>query len=102
MQIRCDWLDNLHVFGCVRLWKLLERAQQLDIKYVLPGHGPVAGKDLLEKQKHYFAELRRQVGKGIEAGKSLGDIFRDIGNLYLLYIVQTPARLLCLFFCFKD
>jgi phosphoglycerate dehydrogenase-like enzyme/glyoxylase-like metal-dependent hydrolase (beta-lactamase superfamily II) len=73
--------------------RVLERAQQLDIKYVLPGHGPVAGKDLLEKQKHYFAELRRQVGKGIEAGKSLGDIFRDIDMpWYKEWTTVTPAR----------
>src|SRR5947209_5693314 len=33
--------------------RVLEKAQQLDVKFVLPGHGPVAGKDLPEKQKRY-------------------------------------------------
>ena len=41
--------------------------QQLDVKIVCPGHGPLAGKDLLEKQKRYFVELRQQVQKGIDA-----------------------------------
>src|SRR5262249_39539410 len=44
--------------------RVLERAQQLDIKLICPGHGPLAGKELLEKQKRYFVELRQQVKKG--------------------------------------
>ncbi len=58
--------------------RVLERAQQLDVKFVLPGHGPIAGKDLLEKQKRYFVELRQQVKKGIDAGQSLEDIRKGI------------------------
>jgi phosphoglycerate dehydrogenase-like enzyme/glyoxylase-like metal-dependent hydrolase (beta-lactamase superfamily II) len=54
--------------------KVLERAQQLDVKLICPGHGPVAGKQLLEKQKRYFVELRQQVRKGIDADKDLKDI----------------------------
>src|SRR5207244_1821047 len=30
--------------------RALERMQQLDVKIVAPGHGPLAGKELLEKQ----------------------------------------------------
>ena len=44
--------------------RVLERMQQLDVKIVCPGHGPLAGKDLLEKQKRYFVELRQQVQAG--------------------------------------
>jgi phosphoglycerate dehydrogenase-like enzyme/glyoxylase-like metal-dependent hydrolase (beta-lactamase superfamily II) len=58
--------------------RALERAQQLDIKFVLPGHGPIAGKELLETQKGYFVELRRQVQKGIDANQSLADIQKSI------------------------
>ncbi|HMF14565.1 MAG TPA: NAD(P)-dependent oxidoreductase, partial [Gemmataceae bacterium] len=56
----------------------LERAQQLDVKWVLPGHGPIAGKDLLETQKRYFVELRKQVQKGIDANQSLAEIQKSI------------------------
>ena len=52
--------------------------QQLDVKMICPGHGPLAGKDLLEKQKRYFVELRQQVKKGIDAGKELEDIIKSI------------------------
>ena len=58
--------------------RVLERAQQLDVKMVLPGHGPIAGKELLDKQKRYFVELRRQVADGIKADKSFEDIKRSI------------------------
>ncbi len=54
--------------------RALEGMQQLDVKMVFPGHGPIAGKDLLEKQKRYFVELRQQVRKAIDAGKALDDI----------------------------
>src|SRR5438270_725343 len=58
--------------------RALEKMQQLDVKYVCPGHGPIAGKDLLEKQKRYFVELRREVRKGVDARKNLDDIIKDI------------------------
>jgi cyclase len=58
--------------------RALERAQQLDIKLVLPGHGPIAGKELLEKQKRYFVELRRRVQQGIDADKNIDDIIAGI------------------------
>jgi phosphoglycerate dehydrogenase-like enzyme/glyoxylase-like metal-dependent hydrolase (beta-lactamase superfamily II) len=52
----------------------LEKAQQLDIKLICPGHGLPAGKELLGKQRRYFVELRQQVKKGIDAGKDFADI----------------------------
>jgi cyclase len=58
--------------------RVMERAQQLDVKLVLPGHGPIAGKELLEKQKRYFVELRAQVKAGIEAGKTFEDIRKGL------------------------
>jgi len=58
--------------------RVLERAQQLDITLVLPGHGPIAGKDLLEKQKRYFVELRQQVQRGIGADQHVDDIIKNI------------------------
>jgi phosphoglycerate dehydrogenase-like enzyme/glyoxylase-like metal-dependent hydrolase (beta-lactamase superfamily II) len=58
--------------------RVLEKAQQLDIEMVCPGHGPVAGKDVLEKQKRYFVELRAQVKQGIQADKTVEDIAKSI------------------------
>ena len=39
--------------------------EKLDVQIVCPGHGPLAGKNLLAKQKRYFVELRGQVKKGM-------------------------------------
>jgi phosphoglycerate dehydrogenase-like enzyme/glyoxylase-like metal-dependent hydrolase (beta-lactamase superfamily II) len=58
--------------------RVLEKAQQLDVKIVCPGHGPLAGKEVLAKQKRYFVELREQVKKGIDAGKDFEDILKGI------------------------
>lgn len=58
--------------------RVLERMQQLDVRLICPGHGPLAGKDLLDRQRRYFVELRRQVQQGIDAGKPLDDIAASI------------------------
>jgi phosphoglycerate dehydrogenase-like enzyme/glyoxylase-like metal-dependent hydrolase (beta-lactamase superfamily II) len=58
--------------------RVLERAQQLDVNLICPGHGQVAGKDLLETQKRYFIDLRNEVQKGIDAGKNGEDIGKAI------------------------
>src|SRR5262249_32264754 len=36
--------------------RALEKMQQLDVKIIAPGHGPLAEKDLLDRQKRYFVE----------------------------------------------
>jgi phosphoglycerate dehydrogenase-like enzyme/glyoxylase-like metal-dependent hydrolase (beta-lactamase superfamily II) len=56
----------------------LEKAQQLDIKLICPGHGPLAGKELLAKQRRYFVELRQQVKKSIAADMDFEDIRKSI------------------------
>ena len=58
--------------------RVLDRAMQLDVKMVCPGHGPLAGKEVLGKQQRYFRELREQVKKGIDAGKEFDDILKSI------------------------
>lgn len=47
--------------GNINEWiETLERAQKLKPKVVVPGHGPIADGSLLEDQRQYFLELRRQ------------------------------------------
>ena len=58
--------------------RVVEKAQQLDVKLVCPGHGPLADKSVLAKQRRYFVELREQVKKGIDAGKEFDDILKSI------------------------
>jgi glyoxylase-like metal-dependent hydrolase (beta-lactamase superfamily II) len=56
----------------------LERMEKLDIALVCPGHGAVTGKELLGKQKRYFADLRAEVKKGVDAKKPLDEITAGI------------------------
>lgn len=43
--------------------KTLEAAKKLGAQKICPGHGPVAGPELLEDQQRYFIALRREVQK---------------------------------------
>jgi cyclase len=52
----------------------LEKMSKLDVDVVCPGHGKVAGKDVLAKQKRYFEDMRAEIKKGIDAKKSLEEI----------------------------
>ena len=54
--------------------RCLEKMEKLDVRFVCPGHGAVATRELLGKQKRYFVELREQVKKGLDAKKSVADI----------------------------
>lgn len=56
----------------------LETMQELDVGTVCPARGTPAGKDVLEKQKRYLVELRRQVQQGIEGGKNAEDLVKSI------------------------
>jgi cyclase len=53
---------------------VLGAMQELDVKQVGPGHGELAGKELLAMQKRYFVELRAAIQKAINAGKTLEQI----------------------------
>jgi glyoxylase-like metal-dependent hydrolase (beta-lactamase superfamily II) len=56
----------------------LEKMEKLDVKFVCPGHGPMATKELLAKQKQYFADMRLLIQKGIDAKKSLAEITAEL------------------------
>ncbi len=58
--------------------RCLEKLERLDVRLICPGHGPIAGPDVLAKQKRYFQELREQVKKGIDAGKKLAEVTASI------------------------
>src|SRR5205823_424506 len=72
--------------------RVLERMQQLDVEIVAPGHGPLAGKDLIETQKRYFVELRAEVKKQLDAGKSVEEMVKAIDfPWYKEWTDTTPA-----------
>src|SRR5262249_32249253 len=58
--------------------RVLEKAEQLDVATVCPGHGPLADKDVLGKQKRFFIELRAQVKDGIDKGFDVKQIAKTL------------------------
>lgn len=57
---------------------VLDKAMGLDVKLVLPGHGPPAAKDVLAKQQRWFRELRAAVRKGIDENKEPAEIAKAL------------------------
>ena len=51
--------------------EVLGRVQTLEPDTVMPAHGKVSKRDLLQTQKQYFIELRAAVGAAIRDGKTL-------------------------------
>jgi glyoxylase-like metal-dependent hydrolase (beta-lactamase superfamily II) len=58
--------------------RCLDKLQEFDVNLICPGHGQLARKDLLNRQKRYFEELRQQVEKGIKDKKELKEIAAKI------------------------
>jgi glyoxylase-like metal-dependent hydrolase (beta-lactamase superfamily II) len=54
--------------------KCLDEMAKLDIDVICPGHGKLARKELIDKEKRYFTELRAAVKKGIEDKKTVAEI----------------------------
>jgi len=53
---------------------VLTQVQTLDVEKVVPAHGAVAGRELLQTQKEYFIELRAQVAALLARGRTLEEI----------------------------
>jgi glyoxylase-like metal-dependent hydrolase (beta-lactamase superfamily II) len=51
--------------------RCLEKLEGLDVKLICPGHGLPSGKELLQKQKRYFQDMREHIDKGLKSGKDL-------------------------------
>jgi glyoxylase-like metal-dependent hydrolase (beta-lactamase superfamily II) len=57
---------------------VLTAMEELGVKQVAPGHGELAGKELLGTQRRYFVELRAALRKAIDAGQTLEQIKKEI------------------------
>ncbi len=51
--------------------KCLIDMENLDAEIIIPGHGPVSGKPIVTRMKHYLMHLKESVIRQIEDGKSL-------------------------------
>lgn len=53
---------------------VLRTAAKLKIKFVLPGHGAMGGRELITGQEQFMVELHKAVKEGIDSGKKLEDL----------------------------
>lgn len=60
--------------------EVLEEAKGWDLAIVIPGHGPVGGKDLLDAQIGYLKTLLREVAAAIAAGVTLEQATERVGS----------------------
>jgi glyoxylase-like metal-dependent hydrolase (beta-lactamase superfamily II) len=54
--------------------KVLEKMDALNPSIICPGHGALASREVIDKQKRYFVEMRKRVQDGIDGGKSFAEI----------------------------
>ncbi|MDP6445280.1 MAG: MBL fold metallo-hydrolase [Pirellulaceae bacterium] len=57
---------------------VLNAMEELPVKKIAPGHGELAGKDLIALQRRYFVELRAYVQKAIDGKKTLAEMKAEI------------------------
>jgi len=53
---------------------VLQAAEKLKVKFVLPGHGVAAGRELIEGQAQFMTELHKAVKAGVDQGKKLEEL----------------------------
>jgi glyoxylase-like metal-dependent hydrolase (beta-lactamase superfamily II) len=66
---------NYTADGNITNWpNVIKNAQKLDVKYVLPGHGPSGGPEILEGQRDFMVALRAAVDKAIQTNQPLTSV----------------------------
>lgn len=53
---------------------VLQAADKLKVKFVLPGHGVAAGRELIAGQAQFMTELHKAVKAGVDQGKKLEEL----------------------------
>ena len=53
---------------------VVREAQKLKVKTVLPGHGPAAGREVMDGQAQFMIELRKAVKTSADQGKKPADM----------------------------
>lgn len=69
---------------------VIRKAQKLDVRYVLPGHGGPGGKDVMAKQLEYMVTLYAAVKRAHRDGKKLDDLVRIEGSKVVSTTLVLP------------
>jgi cyclase len=60
--------------------RVMDAAMKLDVQYVLPGHGPSGGREILTGQRAFMIALHKAVQDAVKHGKKLDDIVKKEGD----------------------
>jgi glyoxylase-like metal-dependent hydrolase (beta-lactamase superfamily II) len=71
---------------------VIRAAQKLEVAYVLPGHGPPGGKELLEGQIQFLEELQKAVAAAITRGETLDQLVTMKDGRPLKTSITLPDR----------
>jgi len=78
--------------GNVKNWpNVVERAMKLDVRHVLPAHGPAGGTEILTGERQFMLEIQKAVAAEIKAGRKLDALVkRDSSKKVLAVNVKLP------------
>jgi glyoxylase-like metal-dependent hydrolase (beta-lactamase superfamily II) len=80
--------------GHVGNWiKVADKILEMDVETIIPGHGPIGGKQQLAEMRSYLVLLRREAKKRFRAGMNAQDASRDI-KLGIYSAWREPERIL--------
>jgi glyoxylase-like metal-dependent hydrolase (beta-lactamase superfamily II) len=80
--------------GHVGNWiKVADRILEMDVETIVPGHGPIGGKQQLAEMRSYLVLIRREARKRFLAGMSPDEASRDI-KLGVYSGWREPERIL--------
>lgn len=68
--------QNAHV---TKWLETIDRIVKMDVETIVPGHGPIGGKNELTEMGEYFVVLKREAKKRFDAGMPAGRAAADIG-----------------------
>jgi cyclase len=77
--------------GNIKNWNnVIRKAQALDVRYVLPGHGGAGGIEILAGQMRFFTELQKAVQAAIQSGKKLNQLVTLEGDRPTATSIRLP------------
>ena len=71
---------------------VLRTVDKLKPKYVLPGHGPSGGRELIAGQDQFLSELYKAVKSGVDAGKSVEELQASVSLPVSVWVSEASLK----------
>ncbi|NIO84551.1 MAG: hypothetical protein GTN68_28725, partial [Candidatus Aminicenantes bacterium] len=68
------------------LLKILKKIEEMNIEYIIPGHGPVGNRELATKQRRYYEEMWEYTKNLKDSGTGKEEITRRVVKHMLTYL----------------